>query len=69
MCDGNDAYHPPGLCAAGMCNQAMKVDCTPYACSTTALGGCKTSCAGDGDCARRAKCTLAADAGAGVCGL
>src|SRR4029079_17080564 len=31
MCDGNDAYHPPGLCTAGTCNQAMKVDCAPYA--------------------------------------
>jgi hypothetical protein len=66
MCDGNDAYHPAGTCVSGSCAQAAKVDCTPYACDATAPSGCKTSCAGDGDCARRKTCALATSPG--VCG-
>jgi hypothetical protein len=68
LCDGNDAFHPPGVCAAGSCSQAAKLDCTPYACDATAPTGCKTTCASDADCAKRQKCTVVAGTGARVCG-
>jgi len=66
-CDGNGGFHPGGTCAAGSCSQPARIDCTPYACDATAPGGCKIGCASDNDCAKRAKCTLGADGGPGVC--
>ncbi len=60
-CDGNDRLHPPSTCAAGTCRPGTIIDCAPYACDAAA--GCKTSCAADGDCAKKNKCTLPA----GVC--
>ena len=29
LCDGNDRYHAPSTCAAGMCVQGTRVDCAP----------------------------------------
>jgi len=64
-CDGNDAYHPGGVCATGSCSQPAKVNCAPYGCNAAAPTGCNTSCASDADCAKKSKCTITA--GVGVC--
>jgi len=45
-----------------------RIECAPYACDAAA-NACKQSCTGDADCTKKAKCTLAADAGSGVCSL
>ena len=66
-CDGAGRLHPASTCAAGTCKIAALLDCAPYACDATALA-CKTSCLANADCAKQNKCTLAADAGGGVCG-
>jgi hypothetical protein len=44
-----------GLCSGtGSCGPSTATPCTPYACGATA---CRTSCAGDGDCAAGARCS------------
>jgi hypothetical protein len=65
-CDGNDRYHPPGVCAAGSCAQGALVSCAPWGCNAAAATGCNATCASDGDCAKKNKCTVTA--GVGVCG-
>jgi hypothetical protein len=65
-CDGNDRLKPTSTCLAGACMMPARIECTPFACDAPA-NACKTSCAVDGDCAKKMKCTPGTAGGPGVC--
>jgi hypothetical protein len=65
MCDGNDRYRAPSICANGNCMPGTRVECAPYAC--TVASGCKIGCATNADCARMHICAVAVDGGANAC--
>ena len=46
----------PGVCAASVCDTSATSSCAPYVCNGTT--GCRTSCAGDGDCSTGNYCDL-----------